>query len=50
MALPFLRNSLIGDLAFSACLFGALALGEARIATLRTTAVGSIGSRGPARA
>jgi hypothetical protein len=35
MALPFLRNSLIGDLAYSAILFGALALAEARIPILR---------------
>jgi hypothetical protein len=50
MALPFLRNSLIGDLAFSACLFGTLALAEARIPILRSTAVDSIGAPGPARA
>jgi len=34
-ALPFLRNSLIGDLAYSLSLFGTLALAEARIPVLR---------------
>src|SRR4051812_32261583 len=35
MALPFLRNSLAGDLAYSAALFGAMALAETRFPTLR---------------
>ena len=35
MALPFFRNSLAGDLAYSAALFGALALAEARFPILR---------------
>jgi hypothetical protein len=38
MALPFLRNSLVGDIAYSALLFGALALGEARIPVIRQRA------------
>jgi hypothetical protein len=38
MALPFFRNALIGDLAYSSLLFGALALAEARIPVLRQPA------------
>jgi hypothetical protein len=38
MALPFFRNSLMGDLAYSASLFGTLALAEARIPVLRARA------------
>lgn len=34
-ALPFFRNSLIGDLAFAAVLFGGFALLEARVPSLR---------------
>jgi hypothetical protein len=39
MALPFFRNSLLGDLAYSALLFGTLALAEAKIPILRQPAV-----------
>jgi hypothetical protein len=35
MALPFFRNSLAGDLTYSAALFGAMALAEARFPILR---------------
>ena len=37
MALPFFRNSLAGDLAFTLLLFGALALAEARFPALRAS-------------
>jgi hypothetical protein len=40
MALPFLRNSLVGDIAYSLLMFGALALAEARIPLLRERTVG----------
>jgi hypothetical protein len=43
LALPFFRNSLLGDLACSTLLFGALALAEARIPVLRQPA-GRIGT------
>lgn len=36
MALPFFRNSLIGDLTFATVLFGAWALAEARFPVLKT--------------
>jgi hypothetical protein len=38
-ALPFLRNSLLGDLAYCLCLFGALA--EARFPVLRSSGAGA---------
>jgi hypothetical protein len=40
MALPFLRNSLVGDIACSLLMFGALALAEARIPRLREGTAG----------
>jgi hypothetical protein len=40
MALPFLRNSLMGDIAYSLLMFGALAVAEARIPLLRQRSVG----------
>jgi hypothetical protein len=38
MALPFFRYSLVGDIAYSAILFGGMALAEARIPVLRQRA------------
>jgi hypothetical protein len=40
MALPFFRNALVGDIAYSLLMFGALALAEARIPLLRQRSVG----------
>ncbi len=39
MALPFLRNALIGDLFYTFLLFGALALAEKRLPSVRKQAV-----------
>jgi hypothetical protein len=39
MALPFFRNSLVGDIAYGLLMFGALALAEARIPLLRQRSV-----------
>jgi hypothetical protein len=38
-ALPFFRNSLLGDFTYSAVLFGAWALAEARLPSLRPTPI-----------
>jgi hypothetical protein len=40
MALPFLRNTLVGDIAYCLLMFGALAVAEARIPLLRQRSVG----------
>jgi hypothetical protein len=49
LAVPFLSNSLIGDLAFSVVLFGALAVAEARVPLLRPKVLESIRSPSAAR-
>lgn len=40
-AIPFFRNALLGDMAYSALLFGAFALAEHRFVQLRESAVGA---------